>query len=286
MKHAAKSAVKAAAKSTAKSAAKSLARATGKPPAKPKKGAAPGRRGRRAITIQLDIQPMQRETTVDRIYQQLRDLLIRGQLQPGEIYTIRGLATALNTSTMPVRSVLHMLVAEGALEILPNRSVRVPLVSPERYSELCEIRAALEGLAASMAVKNAAPGLAAQLSAINDEYALAMKHSDRQKIFTANRQFHFCLYAHSEAPALLRLIETVWLLTGPYVNITFAHQKASDEAVLNHRRIIATVTGGEPAKCRRAIEGDIRSACEFTLKELQKFPALAGKREPAARRQK
>jgi len=273
-------------KSAVKSRVKSAVSSAAKSPQKPTTGAVPGRRGRRAITIQLDIQPMQRKTAVDRIYQQLRDLLIRGQLQPGEIYTIRGLAKALNTSTMPVRSVLHMLVAEGALEILPNRSVRVPLVSPERYLELCEIRAALEGLAASMAVKKAAPGLAGLLSSINDEYALAMKHSDRQKIFTANRQFHFCLYEHSEAPALLRLIETVWLLTGPYVNITFAHQKASDEAVLNHRRIINTVIGAEPVKCRRAIEGDIRSACEFTLKELQKRVTLAGKREAAARRQK
>lgn len=235
-----------------------------------KKVAAPGRRGRRAIKVQLDLQPLERETAVDRIHQQLRDLLIRGQLQPGEIYTIRGLAAALNTSTMPVRSVLHMLVAEGALDILPNRSVQVPLVSPQRYSELCEIRAALEGLAASMAVKNAKPELARQLGEINDEYGLAMKHSDRQKIFSANRQFHFCLYEQSEAPALLRLIETVWLLTGPYVNITFEHQKASDKALLNHRRIISAVGRGDAAACRRAIETDIRSACQFTLKELQK----------------
>jgi DNA-binding GntR family transcriptional regulator len=237
---------------------------------KKKKAAAPGRRGRRAIKVQLDLQPLERETAVDRIHQQLRDLLIRGQLQPGEIYTIRGLAAALNTSTMPIRSVLHMLVAEGAFDILPNRSVRVPLVSPQRYSELCEIRAALEGLAASMAAKNASPDLVRQLSAINDEYDLAMKHSDRHKIFSANRQFHFCLYEQSEAPALLRLIETVWLLTGPYVNITFEHQKASDKALLNHRRIITAVGRGDAAECRRAIETDIRSACQFTLKELKK----------------
>jgi DNA-binding GntR family transcriptional regulator len=253
---------------------------------KKKETAPPVRRGRRAITVQLDIEPIQRETAVDRIHQQLRDLLIRGQLQPGEIYTIRGLAGALNTSTMPIRSVLNMLVAEGALEILPNRSVRVPLGSPDRYSELCEIRAVLEGLAATLAVKNTSPALAKQLTAINDEYALAIKHSDREKIFSANRQFHFRLYEESKAPALLRLIETVWLLTGPYINITFKNQQASDKAILNHRHIIDTVARGDAVKCRRAIEADIRNASRFTQKALRKLPAASGMQEPSGRRQK
>ena len=234
---------------------------------------APGKRGRRPIHLQLDLKPVIRETVVDRVYAQLRDLVIRGQLRPGVIYTIRGLARAVGTSPMPVRSVLNMLVAEGALEVLPNRSVRVPLVSAERYGELCAIRAALEGLAASMAAQNAPPGLAMQLKAINDQYVSALAGAERQPIFDANRQFHFMLYAHSGAPALLRLIETVWLLTGPYVNITFANLHASKKAKSDHARIIRTVARREPEACRAAIEKDIRDASVFTIQQLHRQAA-------------
>jgi len=245
---------------------------------------APRRRGRRAVEFQLDIGPILRETVVDRVHGRLRDLIIRGQLRPGVKYTVRGLARAVGTSPMPARSVLHMLVAEGALEVLPNRSLRVPLLSADRYAELCEVRAALEGLAAAMAVRHAPTTLADQLDGINEQYALALRRADRQKIFDANRQFHFTLYAHSGAPALLRLIETVWLLTGPYVNITFENETASDSATLNHRRIIRAVSRRDAARCRRAIEIDIDDACRFTLQELRRRAAASGKPAPPARR--
>ena len=244
------------------------------------------RRGRRAIDVQLDIGPIVRETLVDRVHGRLRDLIIRGQLRPGGKYTVRGLARAVGTSPMPARSVLHMLVAQGALEVLPNRSLRVPLLSAERYEELCEIRAALEGLAAAMAVRQAPPALAGQLAGINREYGVAMRRRDRQKIFDANRQFHFTLYAHSGAPALLRLIETVWLLTGPYVNVTFENRTASDSAASNHGRVIKAVARRDAVRCRRAIEIDIADACRFTLLELRRRAAAAGKQEPAVRRQR
>ena len=234
---------------------------------------APRKRGRRPIHLQLDLKPVFRETIVDRVYAQLRDLVIRGQLRPGVIYTIRGLARAVGTSAMPVRSVLHMLVAEGALEVLPNRSVRVPVVSAERYAELSAIRAALEGLAASMAARNAPPGLAMQLKAVNAEYVVALTGKDRQPIFDANRQFHFMLYAHSGAPALLRLIETVWLLTGPYVNVTFANTTASSKAKTDHASIIRAVSKRDPEACRSAIEKDIGDACRFTIQQLHRQAA-------------
>jgi DNA-binding GntR family transcriptional regulator len=163
-----------------------------------------------------------------------------------------------------------MLVAEGALEVLPNRSVRVPLVSAHRYAELCAIRAALEGLAGEQAAKRGAPGLVGELGALNSEYAAALAHSDRQRVFDANRRFHFALYAHSGAPALVRLIQTVWLWTGPYVNVTFEHRAASAAAVLNHKRIIRAIARRDAKQCRTAIEGDILEACKFTVRELER----------------
>jgi DNA-binding GntR family transcriptional regulator len=227
------------------------------------------RRGCRGIKVTLNVEPILRETVVDRVHARLRDLVIRGELQPGVVYTIRGLAQVLGTSAMPIRGVLQMLVAEGALETLPNRSVRVPLVSAQRYEQLCAIRAVLEGLAASIAADKGSAQLVRELEAINSEYASAIVRGDRQRIFNANRNFHFRLYAHSEAPSLVRLIDTVWLWTGPYVNVTFANRKASLTAVLNHKRIIRAIARRDAVQCRTAIERDILEAGKFIVRELR-----------------
>jgi hypothetical protein len=48
---------------------------------------------------------------------------------------------------------IRRLVAEGAFEMRPNRSVRVPLMTRAKVLELRDIRMALEGLAAKQAAK-------------------------------------------------------------------------------------------------------------------------------------
>ena len=62
-------------------------------------------------------------------YQRIREGLLEGRFQPGERLKIRDLAAAWGTSPMPVRAALQRLVAEGALEGEPQRSVRVHAVT-------------------------------------------------------------------------------------------------------------------------------------------------------------
>ena len=61
----------------------------------------------------------------EQLYQRIREGLLEGRFQPGERLKIRDLAAAWGTSPMPVRAALQRLVAEGALEGEPQRSVRV-----------------------------------------------------------------------------------------------------------------------------------------------------------------
>jgi DNA-binding GntR family transcriptional regulator len=80
--------------------------------------------------------PVGRETVQDRVYSELRRALIGGLFEPSQVLTIRGLADALATSTMPVREAVGRLITEKALEALPNRSARVPPITPERMDDL------------------------------------------------------------------------------------------------------------------------------------------------------
>src|SRR5262249_12932841 len=74
-----------------------------------------------------------------------------GRFQPGERLNIRALAAMLGTSARPIREALSRLAADGAVEMVPNQSVRVPLFDRERFEELKLIRMAVEGLAAEQA---------------------------------------------------------------------------------------------------------------------------------------
>ena len=72
--------------------------------------------------------PPERITLGTQVYDALRDLLIAGGLAPGERLSLRTVAERLGTSMMPAREAVSRLVADEALEVLPNRAVRVPVI--------------------------------------------------------------------------------------------------------------------------------------------------------------
>ncbi|HAL77244.1 MAG TPA: GntR family transcriptional regulator, partial [Rhodobacteraceae bacterium] len=55
------------------------------------------------------------------VYQDLRALILLGELIPGEAVTIQGLATRLSAGLTPVREAIRRLTAEGALSFNDNR---------------------------------------------------------------------------------------------------------------------------------------------------------------------
>ncbi|RYE71386.1 MAG: GntR family transcriptional regulator, partial [Hyphomicrobiales bacterium] len=69
------------------------------------------------------------ETLGERVTGELRSLLIAGRLAPGEKLSLRRVAEALGVSMMPVREAVSRLAADKALEVLPGRAVRVPVLT-------------------------------------------------------------------------------------------------------------------------------------------------------------
>ena len=97
------------------------------------------------------VEPLDRQTLGERAYAQLADLLISGRLAPGEKLSLRAAADVLGVSIMPVREAVSRLVADKALEVTPNRAVRVPLMSAAQFRDLTKVRIAIEGHAAAQA---------------------------------------------------------------------------------------------------------------------------------------
>src|SRR5690606_22914406 len=107
-------------------------------------------------------------------------------------------------STMPIREALSRLVAEGALEDQPNRSVRVPPMTPQRIREIAKIRMAVEGLAAREAALQPLPmQIIDRLEDLQINMAAAMDRRALQAYMASNEEFHFTIYRAAQMPVLL-----------------------------------------------------------------------------------
>lgn len=197
------------------------------------------------------------------VYDWLREALTAGRFTPGQKLSFRFIAGTLGVSLTPVREAIRRLVAEGAFEMRPNRSVRVPLMTRDRILELRDIRLAVEGLATEKAAALATREQAARLRRIASELLAARSRGDTAADRAKIREFHFALYAIAGQPTLLRVIEGLWLQTGPYMNLLYPEFIASPRGPERRLRIIEAVQAHDAVAARRDIEGDIGDALSY-----------------------
>src|SRR5258705_458309 len=91
---------------------------------------------------------------VDQAYHYMLDAILSGELSPGKRVPADAVAEVLGISRMPVRDALRRLEGDGAVMIFPNRGAAVAEYSRDEVTQLIEMRAVLEGLAARLAVPN------------------------------------------------------------------------------------------------------------------------------------
>lgn len=87
------------------------------------------------------------QTKEDFVYQTLRAAILQCELQPGEKLVVDHLSAQLGTSTIPIRTALQRLQAEGLVEIVPHTGAVVTEISTTLVSEVFSMLEALESVA-------------------------------------------------------------------------------------------------------------------------------------------
>ncbi|OCX65857.1 GntR family transcriptional regulator [Thioclava sp. SK-1] len=192
----------------------------------------------------------------DRLYRKLRQQIMHGEIAPGTALTLRGLAKDHDLSMTPVREALRRLVAEGALFLSSSGRVMTPELSNERIEELAALRALIEPELASRALPRAHLALIDRLSAINTANAEAVAKQDAVAYIRTNLEFHRTLYLRAQAPAILAVIETVWLQLGPTMRALYGRTMRA-EPPRHHRMILSALRHGDEPGLRLAIRTDV-----------------------------
>ena len=191
------------------------------------------------------------------VYQLLRTNLLCGKIAPGIPLTIRGLAEVLDVSPMPVREALHRLACEGAIEVKSNRRVIVPMMTAEKFSELCELRILMETHAAEKALPYIREQDIANLERIDAMVDQAVEQGDVESTALHNQDFHRSLYSANPYQIIVPLIESLWLQLGPFSRIAISKLEKI-YIVDRHVEAIEALKQQNSFGLRRAIEADIR----------------------------
>jgi DNA-binding GntR family transcriptional regulator len=192
----------------------------------------------------------------ERVYRGLRSQIIHGELPPGAPLTIRGIGAQFGMSMTPAREAVRRLAAEGALVLSPSGRVTTPELTNDRIEELASIRALLETELASRALPRAHIALIERLQAINAHLPDTVIRGDAVRYIRTNLEFHRTLYLRAQAPAMLAMVETVWLQLGPTMRRLY-ERRSRDEVPPHHRLILAALRAGDEPGLRLAIRTDV-----------------------------
>ena len=121
---------------------------------------------------------------------EVRRLVITGELAPGTRIVEDRLAERLGVSRNPVREALQALAGEGFVDLLPRRGAVVAQVTAEEAEDLFDVRGALEPLAARLAARHADAAGVERLGAVLALARQATDDGDLDLLASYNTDFH------------------------------------------------------------------------------------------------
>lgn len=208
---------------------------------------------------ELPMARVSRDTLQERVFRRLSDLILDGEIAPGQLVTIQALADAFGVSAMPVREALKRLTAANALTVVSGRSIGIPPLSAGRLGDLRRVRIEVESIAAEWAAEKIDADSIATLDSLLKDMKRATKTGDVKGYLHGNRAFHFEVYRAAGSETLLAIIENLWLQISPYFNLLHGsgNYAAANE---QHEAILDAIRAGDKSALKAAVRADIDGA--------------------------
>jgi DNA-binding GntR family transcriptional regulator len=184
---------------------------------------------------QIDALVPQYRSLTQIIVETLRQRIFEGEYEPGARLNISDLAHQFGASPVPVREALRNLETEGLVEFRLNRGVAVRTLSAAQVRELFLIRAPLELLALTEAVKTAREEdlepLERLLKDLDDNAGTPAWHR-------LHTEFHNKLYILSRLPRLNQLLVSLRGQMRPFSKAYLMDPHHLARAQDEHRRML------------------------------------------------
>ncbi|WEX12001.1 GntR family transcriptional regulator [Chelativorans sp. AA-79] len=145
---------------------------------------------------------IERQSLHREIVNRLRDMIIEGELRPGERLYETQLGEALGVSRTPLREALKSLASEGLVELVPSRGAVVRKFTPKDVKDMLVLIRSMEELAARLACAAASDEQIAQLRALHNQMTAHYRAGERMEYYKLNQQIHSSIVALADNPHL------------------------------------------------------------------------------------
>ncbi|MDX1465618.1 MAG: GntR family transcriptional regulator [Halomonas sp.] len=187
-------------------------------------------------------------TLAERVFNQLQDAIVRGELAPGSKITEPGLSRAYGISRGPLREAMRRLESHRLIQRVPHVGARVVQLSMKELLELFDLREALESMAARLAAEHMTPEEIAglrELLSVHERQA-DLKRGEAYYQREGDLDFHYQIVLGSHNKMLMGLLcDDLYYLVRLYRTQFSASGTRPQRAFVEHHRIVDAIEAGD-----------------------------------------
>ncbi|MFW6136351.1 MAG: GntR family transcriptional regulator [Chloroflexota bacterium] len=213
----------------------------------------------------------------DRAYNALKDAILTLQLEPGTPIVETQLAEELGISKTPVRDALQELEREGFVTRVPFKGTYVTEVTPEDLTDVFQLRAVMEGLAARRATPFFSPDELDHIDECLTAAEAALADGDLALCSQRGKALHDAIIDKANSQRLASIIRNLDDHVQRFRLISDQISGRLHKSVEEHRLVLDALREQDP----RAAERAMRNHLESVLQDLSSSGELPASSPPA-----
>ena len=169
-------------------------------------------------------------------YKKLKEMIISGQLKPGQKLNQVQLAEQLGISRTPLLQAMNRLTSEQLTETIPRRGTRVRVFTNEDLLSIFEIRGRLEPYICELAAKNISDEQVHRLKLNIKSTSQAIENKDEALFKTLDNEFHSIIIESSKNYFIAEVLQK-------YVPLMHAVNllKPMEKSLQDHKNIVESL---------------------------------------------
>ncbi len=226
----------------------------------------------------MAVKPAKFLTADQHAYEHIKEAILRGELRGGERLDQDEIARELGLSRMPVREAIKRLDSEGLVVNVPRRGAMVTALSPDAVLEIFEMRAVLEGLLVSTAMRSMSES--ASRTFVN-ELEARLRRLERAGSGPAgvwiqrHDEFHQHICRAAGRPRAADLIDRLRQGVSPYIRLYLSTHREAEMPGFEHQTLLNAIAAGDPAHAEAMMRDHVMSAADGVIEFLRRVPSPA-----------
>jgi len=205
----------------------------------------------------------------DIVFESIRAAIISGDLKPGERLMEVQLAEKLGVSRTPVREAIRKLELEGLVVMVVRKGAYVGGLSIKDITDVLELRAALEGLAAGLAADRITEVEIAQLQTIAIDFDKALIADNMEEMIVKDVEFHDTIFKATRNERLVQLTNNLREQVQRFREMYIYNYNKSKELSTEHYEISDAIAKRDVDQAEKLAKKHIENTQSYIMKMVE-----------------